>query len=392
MSVIADQIAAERKRLLELSHALHADPELAFEEHRAAERITTCLETSGFAVTRGVGGLPTAFEASYGSGDLTVGICAEYDALDGIGHACGHNIIAASSVGAALALRPVADELDFRIKVIGTPAEERGGGKVLLLERGVFDDVTVAMMAHPMSVDLVGENFITQAVSRFEVTFTGRPAHAAAAPHLAINALDAAVLSLTAIGLLRQQIPGDHRIAAVIREGGSSINVVPEHTVVECEVRAFTMAEVDALQIRAENCFEAGALATGCELSMTPTQPAYAELKQDAWLSERYAARITALGRTLGSLPGGKAGGSTDMGNVSQAMPSIHPTIGMIGTTSMPHTYGFARDANTPAADQAVLDAAAALASCAADLAGDAEQRATVVKLHTERGSLAVEP
>ncbi|MFJ2738185.1 amidohydrolase [Streptomyces sp. NPDC087440] len=375
-AALQDRAADVHPELVALSHALHDDPEVAFEEHRSAARVTDVLARHGFDVTTGVSGLDTAFTATFGTGSLTVGVCVEYDALPDIGHACGHNVIAATSVGAALALARFADQLDITVKAIGTPAEEHGGGKVILLEKGVFDDVAIAMMAHPMpTADIGAHHFPTQAVARFRVHYTGTPAHAAAAPHLGVNAASAAVVAQVAIGQLRQQIPGDHRIAAYVSHGGAAINIIPESTTVECEVRAFTMEEMQALKMKAEWCFAAGAQATGCAMEMEATQPDYADMRADTWFSERYLAHLTALGRTPVTLEPGKAGGSTDFGNISHVMPAIHPALGILGATHMPHTHGFTAETNTPAADDAILVGAKALASAAADLALDAEQR-----------------
>ncbi|GAA4474077.1 M20 family metallopeptidase [Rhodococcus olei] len=380
---VREQVDAARDRLLALSHTIHAHPEPAFEETRAAWWVIEVLTAGGFVVEPGVGGLDTAFSAVCGSGDLTVGICAEYDALPEIGHACGHNVIAAAAVGAALGLAAVADELGIRVKVIGTPAEEHGGGKILLLERGVFDDVTVAMMVHPAPFDVHPADSASQAVTRFAVTYTGRPAHAAAAPHLGVNAADAAVIAQVAIGLLRQQVTGDCRIGLFVRKGGEVTNIIPDETVVDCEVRAFDGEELDTLYRRVVACFEAGAHASGATLEIHETEPTYAALKQDSTLAEYYAENITGLGRDLGER-GRLSGGSTDMGNVSQVLPSIHPMIGL-RTENTPHTRGFAEDAASPAADDAVVDGALAMAFTGVDVALDTAARIRFVDAHRER-------
>src|SRR5699024_4067731 len=191
---------------------------------------------------------PTAFTATVGHGPLTVAVCAEYDALPGVGHACGHNLIDGAAVATALALQPVAEELGLRVKVVGTPAEEHGGGKVLLLERGVLDDVDLALMIHALPRDhgYNPQGSTTQAVGRYRATYRGRGTHAAVAPHRGINAADAAVLAQVAVGLLRQQIPGDHRVSAVVAHGGDTTNIIPDTAVVDFECRAFTMPEFEA--------------------------------------------------------------------------------------------------------------------------------------------------
>jgi len=331
-----------------------------------------------------VAGLPTAFVASYGTGDLVVGICAEYDALPEIGHACGHNIIAASAVGAALGLAEVADELGLTVKVLGTPAEEHCGGKVLMLEAGCFDDLTVSLMVHPAATDVAPSAATSQGVARFAATFTGTPSHAAAAPHLGVNAADAAVVAQVAIGLLRQQLPSTARVAAFVSEGGQVTNIIPERVVVDFEVREFDVAAQHRLVERVRRCFEAGALATGCSLTIEPTEPAYAPLRQDPRLGEPFTAALSALGRDVHA-DTALAGGSTDMGNVSQYLPAIHPMVGIAGSEHSPHTHGFAADAITPAADQTVIDAALAMAGAVVAVAQNPAVRADLLAEQARR-------
>ncbi|WP_405456054.1 amidohydrolase [Streptomyces sp. NBC_00101] len=374
-------------RLLSLSHALHAEPETAFEEHASVARLGALLREAGFEVAEGVHGLPTALTATYGSGGPTIGVCAEYDALPGLGHACGHNVICAASAGAAVALRPLADELGFRVKVIGSPAEEEGGGKVLLLERGAFDDVTVAMMAHPERHDHCRAENSSPAVSRFRITFEGRASHAAAAPERALNAADAAVVAQVAVGLLRQQVAGDCQIAGIVTDGGTVSNIIPESSTLHYEVRTPSAEQLDGLKERVLNCFRGAAIATGTTMSVHSTQPDYLDLRHDPWLMHAYGRHITALGRTPRVPSDGTAppGGSTDMGNVTHVLPAIHPSIGILGAEGTPHTRQFAAEAISPAADRAVLDAAKALALTAVDLVLDEEQCATVLAAHRER-------
>ncbi|HWS35546.1 MAG TPA: M20 family metallopeptidase [Actinoplanes sp.] len=375
-------------RLIGLSHSLHAEPEVAFAEHASAAKLAALMRSAGFTVDEGVCDLPTALTASYGEGDLTVALCAEYDALPGIGHACGHNVICASSAGAAIGLRAAADRLGFRIKLLGTPAEESGGGKQLMLERGAFDDVSVAMMAHPgPAADRAGVGESTQACTRFEVMFRGRPAHAAGAPWDGVNAADAAVVAQVAVGLLRQQIPPDHRIAGFVRSGGERTNIIPERSICEYEVRTPVAADLTALFARVRACFEAGALATGATVEFRRTEPDYLDLRNDDWLIQAYAAQLPAFGRTAVPLPGGLTTASTDMGNISHVIPSIHPMIALRGVTAMPHTHEFTGHTAGPAADEALLHAAKILARTATTLAADPSHRAAFVRLHRERGS-----
>jgi amidohydrolase len=385
---IGDQVDRWRERLVALSHSLHAEPETCFAEHASAEKVAALLESAGFAVERGVCDLPTALSATYGEGDLTIGICAEYDALPEIGHACGHNIIAAAAAGAAISLAAVAQEHGIRVKVLGTPAEEGGGGKILMLERGAFDDVTVAMMVHPgPSVDLVDPAFTSLANSRFEVVFHGRSSHAAGAPELGLNAADAAVIAQVAIGMLRQQIKDGFRVAGIVSDGGLRPNIIPERAVLEYEVRTNSSDELAVLKERVLNCFRAAALATGTTMEVGSAHPDYADLRQDPWLANAYGRNIAATGRTPTEVPLGAKGGSTDMGNISHVMPSIHPILGVLGAHGNPHSSEFTAETNTPAADDAVCDGAKAMAWTALDLALDPVQRAAYLAKHAERAN-----
>lgn len=349
--------------VLALSRDLHAHPEVAFEETRASANIAELLEAGGFTVERGTAGLPTAFTATVGEGDLVVALCVEYDALPGIGHACGHNLIAGASVAAALALAPLAHKLGITLKAIGTPAEEHGGGKVVMLERGAFDGVHLAMMVHPVSEGQTANPAGTsaQAVGRYRATFHGRAAHAAAAPHLAINAADAAVLSQVAVGLLRQQIPGDHRIGLVVREAGHVTNIIPDTAVVDFECRAFTLQEFNALLPRVRSCFEGAAMATGTSVEIVATEPLYEPLVQDNDLAKHWTQAMALFGHDT-SPAQGMSGGSTDMGNISQVIPSLHPWMSIPGATAPIHSAAFADVADSPAAYEAMFEAATALA------------------------------
>lgn len=365
-------VAAYAGQLTALSHGLHDDAEPALEEHRSAARIAGLLDAAGFAVTRPLAGLPTALRATYGSGDLVVALCAEYDALPGLGHACGHNVNGAASVGAALGLAAVADRLGLTVRLVGTPAEEDIGGKVLLLEAGVFDDVAVAMMAHAAPDDTVGASSL--AIGAWDITFHGRPAHAALAPWEGVNALDALTVAQTAIGLLRQQLPPGSLVHGVITDGGDAVNVIPELTRARYEVRAPDLEQLALVQGRVRACFEAGALATGARVEIEPRGKDFAELRQDPFLTEAYTAAARSLGRAPLSLHGQRMA-STDMGNVSRLVPSIHPTVGYDTGGAKQHTAEFAAYGKTPGADRAVLDGARALALTAVAAASDPEQR-----------------
>ncbi len=379
-------ILAADEVLVALSHDVHAHPEVRFTEHKAAGWAAELLERRGFGVERGVADLETAFVATYGSGPLVLGICAEYDALPSIGHACGHNVICASSVGAGLGLASVADELGLTVKVIGTPAEEGGGGKIIMLEAGVFDDVHAAMMTHPTpgDFDLLDMSNAMLASVQFEVEYRGRASHAAGGPHLGINALDAVTVAQTAIGVLRQQLPYGDLIHGIVTYGGDAANVIPERTVLSYYTRSWTLERAQQLEARVRRCFEAGALATGCELEIRPTSKMYSHLEADLDLTRFYGRNAAALGRQLLAIPAGArvgAGASTDMANISLALPAIHPGVGIANALGFPHHADFARSCDTPDADATLIHAASALAWTAIDAAAaDDEVRARLLR------------
>ncbi|MGH9243706.1 MAG: M20 family metallopeptidase, partial [Acidimicrobiales bacterium] len=325
---ITKAVDGARDALVRLSHDLHGYAEIAFEEHRSARRVAEILADHGFTVDDRACDLDTAFVATAGSGDLTIGICAEYDALPGIGHACGHNIIAATAVGAGVALADVADDLGVTVKVLGTPAEEGGGGKILMLERGGFDGLNAAMMVHPAPFD--NAVFPTLAVQHIDVSFHGRSAHASAYPEKGVNAADALTVAQVAIGLLRQHIRPTDRLHGIVTDGGDAPNIVPERTSGLWYVRAATLAQLDELLPRARACFEAGALATGATVEFHDVGPPYSEFDHDLDMAAIYRRHAEALGRSF-ELDGDpvleRLAGSTDMANVSLAMPTIHPMI-----------------------------------------------------------------
>ncbi|MCC6848095.1 MAG: M20 family metallopeptidase [Deltaproteobacteria bacterium] len=363
-----ERLENRREDLVALSHRIHAHPELGFEEERAAGWLCDDLADAGFEVTRGVGELPTAFVARAGSGPLHVAFCAEYDALPGIGHACGHNMIAAMAVGAASAAACVADDVGLTVSVIGTPAEEGGGGKILLLDRGVFAGVHAAMMVHPAPVDVVEQPFL--ACAQFEVRYTGKEAHASAFPERGVNAADALTVAQTAIGCLRQHIRQTDRVHGIVTHGGDAPNVVPAHTAAHYIVRARTLGELDEVRDKVVRCFEAGALATGSTLEIKQDHPPYAEVKVDAEIAAAYRRNAVTLGRVLPELGPvlERMAGSTDMGNVSLALPSIHPMIGIESLPAVNHQPEFTAHCATPVADRAVMDGALAMAWTAIDL------------------------
>lgn len=366
--------------LIALSHSIHSEPELAFEEFRSVAKITELLKRSGFDVRSGIADLPTAFDATFGSGDLVIGICAEYDALPEIGHACGHNIIAASAVGAGVALATVADRLGITVRVIGTPAEESGGGKIAMLEKGVFDDVAAALMVHPGPIDITGATSL--ALADIAVTFTGREAHASAAPEFGRNAADAATVAQVGIGLLRQHLSPGQQIHGIVSDGGTAPNIVPARSEMLYYLRAETAWALSELTTRAEACFAAGALATGCTHEIRTVSPTYTELTPDPWLVATYREQIIDMGRTPLQLEweGVRPLGSTDMGNVTNVLPGIHPVIGLDSDGAVTHQPRFAAACITESADRAVIDGAIALARTAVRAATDDTQRVRLLE------------
>ncbi|RQO43015.1 amidohydrolase [Rhodococcus sp. KBW08] len=364
---IAQRIGRVERQLVDLAHRIHAHPELGFEEHRASRWVADMLSHAGFQVQHGCYGLPTAVRATIGSGPVHVGICAEYDALPEIGHACGHNIIAAAGVGAALGLAGSVDELGLTVTLLGTPAEEGGGGKILMLERGAFDGLDAAMMVHPAAVELAA--MPGTAVSQFEVTYEGKPAHAGAYPELGVNAADAMTIAQVAIGQLRQQTRTTDRIHGIVTGAGSAVNVIPDHSAGKWIVRSDSAEALATLTGRVHRCFEAGALASGCTLSLVPTGPDYADLRPDAGLLALYRANAQALGRVFADVPNGLMGAATDMGNISHVVPTIHPMLGLDCHPAANHQPEFAAACITPIADRAVVDGATAMAWTAAEFA-----------------------
>lgn len=366
-------VAAAGDDLVGLSHRIHAHPELAFEEVRAAEWTASALADAGFDVTTGVADLPTAFTARTGSGPLHLGICAEYDALPGIGHACGHNVIASAAVGAGLALAELADDLGLTITVLGTPAEEGGGGKILMLERGAFEGIHASMMVHPAPFER--DRMPCLAVSHIEVHYRGKEAHASAFPERGVNAADALTVAQVAIGLLRQHLRRDDQVHGIVTKGGEAPNIVPAHTKGKWYVRARTLRDLAELEPRIEKCFEAGAIATGCEVEVRRKMAPYSEFRDDEEMAALYLANAVALGRTFPPAKDAPMSGSTDMANISLAMPAIHPLLGIDSLPAVNHQPEFTAACATPVADQAVLDGATAMAWTCIDLASQASMR-----------------
>ncbi len=369
---ISEEIDRRADRLIEISHAIHAHPELNFEEHFAHDLLCDELEAAALPVERRAFGLDTAFVARVGTDGYDIAVCLEYDALPGIGHACGHNIIAAAGLGAGLATAAVAAECGGRVTILGTPAEEGGGGKVFMIREGAFDDVDAAVMIHPAGAEL--RDMTTLAVQQCLATYSGAAAHAAAAPHQGRNALDAAVLGYNAVAALRQHILPSERVHGVFTDGGAKPNIVPARAETHWFVRSPSAAGLETLKARVLSCLEAGAQATGCDVHIEWLDPPYADMVGIGTMNDLYTANAARLGRTvLDPAMADEAGvdpvvGSTDMGDVSYTVPSIHPMIKAAPDGTPIHTPAFADAAKGEMGDRAVIDGAKALAWTIVDL------------------------
>ncbi|MCU1487557.1 MAG: amidohydrolase [Actinomycetia bacterium] len=368
---MCERIDALADTLLEASHDIHAHPELAFEEHHAHDLLTEILEREGLDVTRSAYGLDTAFDARSGSEGPTVVVCAEYDALPGVGHACGHNIIATAGIGAGLAAAALAEEAGGRVRILGTPAEEGGAGKVYMADAGALDGVDAAVMVHPADADLLSMD--TLAAVTYEVEWFGEAAHASAFPWKGRNALDAAVIGYTNVAALRQHITSTDRIHGIFRKGGERPNIVPDHTVMEWMVRSARLKSLEPLTERVVAAWEAGALATGCTCQHKVLHHTYADMVDNPVLARLYAANSEALGRPVSDprKTEPRVVGSTDMGNVSYIVPSIHPMVKVAPKGVSIHSHEFTKHAGSAAGDEAVLVGAKALAMTIADLWAD---------------------
>lgn len=362
---IITEIDSRRSELIELSLNIHANPELGLNEHKAMEWLTSFLQKSGFTIERGIAGLPTAFRAAYGKGKPVVAFLAEFDALPKMGHACGHNIIAAAAVGAAVAASRCADKYPGTIVVIGTPAEELDGGKVMMVERGAFNGIDAAMMVHPGVLDAA--TAFALACQNLEISFYGKAAHAAASPEAGINALDAMIMSFNAINSMRQHIKASSRIHGIIKNGGEAANIVPAYTSGLFMVRAEDDAYLDELKPRVLDCFKGAALATGARLEYKWGTLRYSAMRNNMTLAGVFQQNMQLLGRKVTTEPY-KALGSTDMGNVSRIVPGIHPFVAIAPDTVSTHSVEFAIAAASETGMRGMVDAAKAMAMVAADL------------------------
>ncbi len=376
VAAAVEQLAED---LLALSHDLHAHPETSFEEHRSVGAVAALLERRGHRSEVGVGGLATSLVAGVGAGGPHVAVLAEYDALPGIGHGCGHNIICSTATGAFLAAAPAVERTGGRLSLIGTPAEEGGGGKETLARAGVFDDVDAVIMLHPFSHDVAVHPFLGR--RQVEMVFHGVAAHASAQPFMGRNALDAAVAAYQGVAALRQHLPDGDRAHGVFTDGGSRPNVVPDRAALLFYLRSMTPDTLRDLADRVTAVAEGAAAMTGCGVELLwDSQPPYLPIRANRALAERWAVNQRPCGRQ--PLPPGVVPefltGSTDLGNLSFRMPAIHPMIAVSGPTVALHTVEFAAAAGSPAGDRAVRDGAAGLALTAVDYLADAALREAV--------------
>jgi len=363
---VKDNVELQRQQLIQLSLSIHDNPELGFEEEKASVWLTGYLEDNGFYLERGIAGLATAFRATYGQGRPRIALLAEYDALPKIGHGCGHNIIAASAVGAAVGSKSIIDHLGGSIVVLGTPGEEVLGGKIDMVKAGAFKEIDVAMIVHP---DV--HNMVTiQALSciSLEVEFFGQPAHAAAQPYKGINALEAMILAFTSINSLRQHIRSEARIHGIITDGGEAPNIVPAHSAAVFLIRAQDDEYIAELKDKVLNCFTGASVASGARLEYRWRDKAYAAMKNNATLAQLFSQNLESLGRHVEAFDPDFGFGSTDMGNVSQVVPSIHPTIAIASPEVLIHTQEFASAAASEAGHEGFMDAAKAMAMTVADI------------------------
>ena len=368
---VIEEIDARCHQLSELSLKIHSSPEPGFQEVKAARWLTHYLKENGFSIEQGICELPTAFRGSYGQGKPAIAVLAEYDALPNLGHACGHNLIAACAVGAGIASKPAIDQCGGSILVIGTPAEELYGGKAIMADRGACNNLDIAMMVHPGAHDTATTQSL--ACVALEVEFFGKAAHAAARPEAGINALEAMLQSFTAINSLRQHIKDKARIHGIITDGGEAANIVPAHSAGTFLVRAEDDTYLDELKQRVINCFIGAATASGARLEYKWGDIHYAPLRNNLSLAQLFSQNMQSLGRKVKLSDPDKTFGSTDMGNVSQLVPSIHPSVAIAPMEVVTHSPQFASAAASEAGIHGLLDAAKALSMTVVDLVANPE-------------------
>lgn len=375
--VIDETIERERDALVKLSTDIHANPELRFEEHKAAGWIAELLRSRGFKVEQGLAGMPTALRARKGNGSgPKVAILGEYDALPEIGHACGHNLIAMSAVGGFLAAAAVAERTKGEVQFLGTPAEEGGGGKIKMIQSGVFEGIDAAMMFHPFDRDMLAHGAL--ASTWVQMTFRGEPAHAAAAPHDGKSALQACMDVFRLIDGQRVRFRDGVRVHGYITNGGQAVNIIPELASCEFSVRARDTTELARIRAIVERCAKASALAGEVTVELA-WREGYADMRNNMALARTFGAHLGALGRPAPERDPRVGEGSTDMGNVSHVVPSIHPYLAIVGENeSLCHQHSFAHAAKSPRGHDTAAVAAKALARTAVELLVDDALRSAV--------------
>ena len=364
-STICSYIDDISEELIAVSHAIHENPELGYEEHFAHEQLTKVLIDKGLDVHKSAYEIDTAFEARAGKTGPVVALLCEYDALPGIGHACGHNIIAAAGIGAGLAASTLAETFNGQLRILGTPAEEGGGGKVRMLNRGAFESVEAVLMIHPADADL--PNISSLAVQQLKATYTGKAAHAAAAPEKGINALDGAVLGYMGVAALRQHIAPDERLHGIFTNGGQKANIVPETAESTWYARSSTMDRLEVLKTRLVETLNGGAKSAGCEIQIEWINEPYAEVLDNTPILDAYMKNSESIGRVIKAPIGDGVVGSTDLGNVSHVVPSIHPMVKVAPEGTAIHTIDFEKWAKSEEADKGLLDSAKAMAMTVID-------------------------
>jgi amidohydrolase len=372
---VKSQITAEIENLSEtlwrISTSLFNEPEIALNEFKACQILTENLKNSGYSVETGIGGLPTAFRASIGKKQRpTIAILVEYDALVGLGHACGHNLIAAAAIGAGMALASLKLKIHGQIQVIGTPAEEGEGGKIILAKEGIFKNIDAAMMFHPASKNMVLRRSL--ASSELIIDFYGKASHSAAAPEEGINALDAMILTFTHINALRSTFSSKDRVAGVILVGGIAANIIPDHTKAEFTVRSLTSRRRDELIEKVISCAQAAAQTIGCQLAYE-IKPGYMDIIPNKILAGLFKSNLESLGRIVVDPDANERMGSTDMGDISHLVPAIHPYLAIAPENVAGHTLEFKAYCNSESGKTAMLDAAKALAMTVVDLLANPE-------------------
>lgn len=367
----------EREALSKLARDIHQNPELRFEEHKAAGWIATLLEARGFTVERGLAGMTTALRASKGSGKgPKIAILGEYDALPDIGHACGHNLIAASAVGAFLAAAEVAERVGGDVVFLGTPAEEGGGGKIRMIEQGVFEGLEAAMMFHPFDRDILAHPALASVW--LQMTFNGTPAHAAAAPHDGKSALQACLDAFRLIDGQRVRFRDGVRVHGYVTNGGQAVNIIPELAACEFSVRATSVAELARVRAIVERCAQAAAMASEVDVKIVARE-GYRDMCNNMTMAKRFGAHLTTLGRKASETDSRVGAGSTDMGDVSHVVPSIHPYLAIVDEgEALCHQHRFAEASASDRGLDTAICAAKALARTAIELLSDEPLRRAV--------------